>query len=378
MPEPSSTTAFVGRREELAVFERAVDVARRGSPAVLLVGGDAGIGKSSLVTEGARHAGVDLFVGQCVPMGGEVIPLAPLAGLLRAVRRSKPDALSAPALGVLRDWVVPDAAVAPGGLPAGALFGPVLELVGSLPGDGVTVVAVEDLQWADTLTWDLFDFLARNLVDEHVVLVGTYRANEVGANPQQRRRLGELARLPAVHRVHLGGLAREEVAAKIEALTGGPAPFDLVDDVVARGQGNPFFTTELVAAHLAGQPIPAVLSDLIAADLADLDDTERRVLGVIASVGHGTGHDLLVRVAEVDDDQLESALRAAIDAQLIAVDRDTDRYRFRHTLIGETVYAELLPPERRRLHRRIADVLQEQPAYVLDARRSGGRAGLSP
>ena len=132
------------------------------------------------------------------------------------------------------------------------------------------------------MTWDLFDFLARNLVDEHVVLVGTYRANEVGANPQQRRRLGELARLPAVHRVHLGGLARDEVAAKIEALTGGPAPFDLVDDVVARGQGNPFFTTELVAAHLAGQPIPAVLSDLIAADLADLDDTERRVLGVIA------------------------------------------------------------------------------------------------
>ena len=96
MPEPSSTTAFVGRRGELAVFERAVDVARRGGPAVLLVGGDAGIGKSTLVTEGARRAGVDLFVGRCVPMGGEVIPLAPLAELLRDVRRSKPDALSAP------------------------------------------------------------------------------------------------------------------------------------------------------------------------------------------------------------------------------------------------------------------------------------------
>ena len=134
----------------------------------------------------------------------------------------------------------------------------------------MAVVAFEDLHWADPLTWDLFDFLARNLVDERVVLVGTYRANEVSANAQQRRRLGELARLPAVHRIHLGGLARDEVAARIEALTGRPAPFALVDEVFVRGQGNPFFTTELVEAHLAGQTIPAVLSDLIAADLAGL------------------------------------------------------------------------------------------------------------
>ena len=365
MPEPSSTTDFVGRRDELAAFERAVEAARKGAPVVLLIGGDAGIGKSTLVTEGARRAGVDMVVGRCVPMGGEAIPLAPLAELLRAVRRSKPDALSAPSMAVLQDWVVPVAAVASEGFAAGGVFGPVLELVGSLPGDEVTVVTFEDLHWADSLTWDLFDFLARNLVDEHVVLVGTYRANEVSANPQQRRRLGELVRLAAVHRVHLGGLARDEVAAKIETLTGGPAPFDLVDEVVARGQGNPFFTTELVAAHLAGQSIPAVLSDLIAADLADLDDTGRLVLGVIAAVGHDTSHDLLRRVAEVDDDRLEAALRTAIDAQLIVVDRDTDRYRFRHALIGETVYAELLPPERRRLHWHIADVLREQAAYLL-------------
>ena len=154
---------------------------------------------------------------------------------------------------------------------AGLLFGRVLELVGSLPGDGVAVVTLEDLHWADPLTWDLFDFLARNLVDERVVLVGTYRANEVSANSQQRRRLGELVRLPAVQRIHLAGLARDEVAARIEALTGTRAPFAFVDEVLARGQGNPFFTTELVGAHLAGQTIPAVLSDLIAADLADLD-----------------------------------------------------------------------------------------------------------
>ncbi len=364
VPEPSSSTDFVGRREELAAFERAVEGARVGRAAVLLVGGDAGIGKSTLVVEGARRAGAELVVGRCVPMGGDVIPLAPLVELLRNVRRSKPESLAGAALAPLREWAAHDA-VSGAGAPAGVLFGRVLELVGSLPDDGVAVVALEDLHWADPLTWDLFDFLARNLVDERVVLVGTYRANEVAANAQQRRRLGELARLPAVNRVHLGGLARDEVAARIEALTGTRASFSFVDEVLARGQGNPFFTTELVDAHLAGQTIPAVLSDLIAADLADLDETGRLVLGVIAAVGRDTDHDLLMRVAEVDETHLEAALRTVIVAQLLVVDPDTDAYRFRHALIGEVAYAELLPPQRRRLHRRIATALREQDPHLL-------------
>ena len=366
MPEPSSSTAFVGRRNELAAFDRVVEVARLGRPGVLLVGGDAGIGKSTLVAEGARRADADLFVGRCVPMGGEVIPLAPLAELVRNVRRSSPEALNGPTVTPLRDWAAPDSASASEApTAASGLFGPVLELVGSLPGHGVAVVTFEDLHWADQLTWDLFDFLARNLVDERMVLVGTYRATEVSANAQQRRRLGEPARLPAVHRIHLGGLARDEVAARIEALTGRPAPFAFVDEVFVRGQGNPFFTTELVEAHLAGQTIPAVLSDIIAADLADLDDTGRRVLGVIAAIGHDTDHDLLLRVAEVDEDRLEAALRAAIAAQLLVVDPETDAYRFWHALIGEVVYAELLPPQRRRLHERIGTILREQDPQIL-------------
>ena len=266
-------------------------------------------------------------------------------------------------MAALRDWIAPGpAAQRPA---AGALFAPLLELVADLGADGAVVVGFEDLHWADPLTWDLFDFLARNLVDEHVVLVGTYRANEVGANPQQRRRLGELARLPATHRMHLGGLSRDELAAKIQTLLGRAPPANLVDEILARGQGNPFFTAELVAAHVSGQAIPAVLSDLIATELEGLDAISRSVLGAIAVVGHDTAHDLLMRVAEVDADMLEVALHAAIDAQLVVVDRDTDAYRFRHALIGEVVYDELLPPERKRLHRRIADALADQPQHVL-------------
>jgi DNA-binding NarL/FixJ family response regulator/tetratricopeptide (TPR) repeat protein len=362
---PSSSTDFLGRRAELELFERAVEVAGLGRAEVVLVGGDAGIGKSTLVLEGARRGGADIVLGRCVPMGGELIPLAPLVDLLRDVRRTQPDVLHEPELAPLREWAALDTPAGPGGLAPGRLFSAVLELVGSLPASGVAVVAFEDLHWADPMTWDLFDFLARNLVDERVVLVGTYRADEVSANAQHRRRLGEMTRLPAVHRIHLRGLDRDEVAARIETLTGRPAPHSLVHEVFVRGQGNPFFTTELVEAHAAGQSIPAVLSDLIAADLAGLDEAARMVLGVIAADGHDTDHGLLVAVAGQPEDRVEAALRAAIAARLLVVDADTDAYRFRHALIGEVVYAELLPSERRRLHRRIADALRAQGPQLL-------------
>ena len=179
------------------------------SPEVLLVGGDAGVGKSTLVLEGARRGGAEIVCGRCVPMGGELIPLAPLVDLLRDVRRTQPDILAC-AVDWRRCVSGPHRTPwpTPGALTPGRLFGAVLELVGSLPDGGVAVVAFEDLHWADPLTWDLFDFLARNLVDERVVLVGTYRADEVSANAEHRRRLGELARLQAVHRLHLAGLDR--------------------------------------------------------------------------------------------------------------------------------------------------------------------------
>ena len=245
-----------------------------------------------------------------------------------------------------------------------------LELVTHLAADDAVLVGFEDLHWADTVTWDLFEFLARNLIDERVVLVGTYRANEVGIHASQRRRLAELSRLPAAHPIHLEGLDRDDVAARIAALTGEPAANALVDQVVARGQGNPFFTRELVAAHLAGETIPMVLSDLISAEIAGLDDVPRQVLEAVATIGRETGHELLAAVVALPDSEVEAAVRTVVDARLLIVDNDA--YRFRHPLLGEVVYADLLPPQRMRLHRRIAEALQQQPTEQL---RRADRAG---
>ena len=366
VPEMSRTRSFAGRGGELATIQRAVEDARGGLPSILLVGGDAGIGKSTLVSEGAARADALLYLARCVPIGGDIVPLAPLVDLLRQVRRVSPDLLAdAPELAPLTEWLSPSAGSSGAAAPGGGLFVPVLDLISRLAREDAVIVGFEDLHWADVVTWDLFDFLARNLVDEPVVLVGTYRANEVGDDAAQRRRLAELARLPAVHRVHLGGLGRDDVTARIEAMLGGPAPLDLIDEVLARGEGNPFYTEELVAAHVAGEAIPALLSDLISTDVAGLDDPTRRVLGAVAVVGRGTSHDLLVRLTDLDEGAVESALRSAVAAHVIVVDHDGDDHRFRHALIGEVVYDELLPSERTRLHRRMAEALKEQSATAL-------------
>ena len=354
---------FVGRRAELATFDRAITDARNGLPSVVLVGGDAGIGKTTTVHEGAVQAGVDVYLGRSSHIGGNAIPLAPLADLLRQVRRSKPDLLAeAPELAVLHHWFAPGANRELIGSPHGGLFAAVLELITQLAVDAV-IVGFEDLHWADTATWDLFEYLARNLIDEQVVLVGTYRANEVAGHSGQRGRLAELSRLPATHRVHLDGLDREDVAQRVAALLGEPAPSALVDQVMARGRGNPFFTSELVAAHLSGETIPIVLSDLISTEIADLDTGTRLVLGAVATIGREASHELLAAVVDLPDRDLEAAVRTAVAARMLVVDNEA--YRFRHPLLGEVVYADLLPPQRTRLHRSIAATLQQQSADVL-------------
>jgi tetratricopeptide (TPR) repeat protein len=251
--------------------------------------------------------------------------------------------------------------------------------------DGPVIVGFDDLHWGDPATWDLFEYLARNLADERVVLVGAYRADEVVRGPGMRRRAAELSRMSGVERVTLAGLERNAVAVHAAAVLGIPPPPSLVDELVRRGEGNPFFTEELVAAHLAGEAIPALLSELLEADIASLDPAGRHVLAALATVGRETDPDLLGAVFELDEPATEAAVRAVIEARLVVVDPATDAYRVRHPLIGEVAYNAALPTERRRLHRAVATALQADPRLQLTATDGAGelafhfdRAGDEP
>lgn len=363
MADPLNWHGFVGREAELATIRDAIADAQDGVPSLLLVGGDAGIGKSTITRHAADAAGVGLYLGRCVQLGGEVIALAPLVDLLRQVRRAAPATWAdTPEFASLSNWFTPATGSEAGVPEPGGVFGSVLEVLARLADEQTVMVGFEDLHWADPMTWNLFEYLARNLIDEHVVLVGTYRADELWADAQLARRLAELTRMPRVNRIHLVGLDREDVDLAVTAMLGAPATGALVDEVLARGQGNPFFTEQLVAAHVAGETIPAVLSDLLATEIAELDDQTRWVLAVLATIGRDVDHDLLRSAAEFDDEALEKSLRAAMDARVVLVDHETDLYRFRHALIGEVVYRDLLAPQRVRIHRRVADALGRGPA----------------
>ena len=245
---------------------------------MVLVAGDAGIGKSTLIVEAARQANVDLYLGHCMHLGGEEVALAPLADLLRQIRRAKPDEQHETANSPLFGWLHPNIEASPGA-PAGGLFAPVLELVSGLAADDAVVVGFEDLHWADVGTWDLFEFLARNLVDDHVVLIGSYRANATGGHPLQRRRLAELTASPS--RTGSTSLASTAARSRPESPRSLGESFPPTRPSSRRsssvGQGNPFFTEDS-SPHLAGEAIPVVLSDLIAADVAGLDRAPRRAL----------------------------------------------------------------------------------------------------
>jgi DNA-binding NarL/FixJ family response regulator len=358
--EGAKGTGFVGRTEELALLAAAVDRARQGSPSIVMIGGDAGIGKTSLARQAAADSGVALFAGRCVRVGSQGLPLAPLADLVRQVRLSSSRAVLddrrfeslvqiATTL-VLRDGTANN---------EGGIFAAVLDLVGALAADEPVVAGFEDLHWADATIWDLFGFLARSLTEERVVLVGTYREEEVGRDPRLRQRVAEHVRLPGITAVSLGGLGRAELAARVEALLGSVPPVALVEQIAKRGEGNPLFTEELVAAHVKGEALPRLLSDLFIADVEACGPAARAVLDTLAAIGREAPHDVLAAAVGDADAMVEEGVGAAIAAQLITVDRGTHRYRFRHPLIGEIIYDVLLPPKRRRIHAGIAAALVE-------------------
>jgi len=207
----------VGRDRELAVFERAVARAADGQPGVVLVSGDPGIGKSTLLTEAARRTDTQLYVGRCVHVGGDVIPLAPLVDLIRQIEREREDG-PLHSLESLSELTTSSAGR------KGDVFTLALQLVGELGADGPVLVGFDDLHWGDPATWDLFEHVARNLVDERVVLVGTYRADEVVRDPGMRRRAAELSAVRlAVERRHDrdGRHAAIQVDAYLRALAHG-------------------------------------------------------------------------------------------------------------------------------------------------------------
>ncbi|HEX3832106.1 MAG TPA: AAA family ATPase [Solirubrobacteraceae bacterium] len=365
-----SSSRFVGRREELAALEAAAEQAHGGIGSVVLVGGEAGMGKSRLIGElGARAVsrGMTVLVGECLALGEGELPYAPVVGALRSLvdQRGAPEIEALFPSGNELAALMPELAggqAEPAPEPAGSqarLFEQLAALLASAARAAPLVVVVEDFQWADRSTGDFLAFLVRATRREPVALVVSYRSDELDRRHPLRPVVTELERTGRAVRVELRPFTRRELGEQITAILERAPPSALVGELLARSDGNPFFTEELLAsAGSAGAPLPASLRDTLLARVDAHSPDVRTLLRVAAAAGRTVGHELLAEVSDMSEDALGDALRDAVDGHLLVHGAPTADYAFRHALMRESVYGDLLPDERRRLHRRLAQAAE--------------------
>ncbi len=371
---------LVGRRSELARLRAQLDRAAGGRPAVVLLGGEAGVGKSRLVRELTRTAtarGVRVLSGGCAELGGEGLALAPLVDVLRALARSVPagelDRLLGPARREFArllpelDPSVADASAAEGS-PA-RLLEHVLGLITRLAARQPLLLIIEDLHWADRSTRDLVVFLVRTLRDLGVLLLLTYRSDELHRRHPLRPLLTAWERVRAVEHVELGRFTRDEVIAQLHAIRDAPPPVAFATVVFERSQGNAFLVEEIVAAVDAGADpgdLPPSLRDVLLARTETVSEPAQRVLRAAAAAGPRVDHRLLEAVAGLPEADLRAAVREAVEHHLLVVDATGHGYAFRHELTRDAVYDDMLPGERVLLHAAYGAALAADPALLGD------------
>ena len=361
---------LVGRRAELSRLIGLLDAAAGAKPVVTLISGDAGVGKTRLVTElagRARDRGFTVFSGRCAELG-VAVPYLPLADALRdatsgpAPAAALLDALAArPVLATLLPDR-PDRQQAGGDMPGlvqQQLFGAVLGLLSELAECTPVLLVLEDLHWADRSTRDLITFLSRVLHSERLAVVATYRSDDMHRAHPLRPVVAELIRLPNVSVVPLGPLAAAAMAEHLARMSGHRLDAGAMDAMITRAEGNAYYAEELLAASADGKELPAGLADLLLARLERLSGPAQQVLRSAAVTGRQVDDQLVRQISGLDDVAYEDALREAVAHQLLVPDGALG-YSFRHALLREAVYSDLMPGERTRLHSRLAELLSDE------------------
>ncbi|HEY1702215.1 MAG TPA: AAA family ATPase [Trebonia sp.] len=362
---------LVGRETELGRLRGLLTDAAAGRAVTALVSGDAGVGKSRLVTEAMTVAADDGFTvlcGQCAEIGDSV-PYLPFAD---AFRGAPPEIAAAARARPVLARLLPDATDTGqeadwSGLARQQMFGAVLGLLAELAQASPVLLVIEDLHWADATTRHLLTFLTRMLHRERVAIIGTYRTDDLHRRHPLRPVIAELLRLPLVTLVEVGPLP---AAALVEhLLPNAPASLSAatLNALVERAEGNAYYAEELltVAADSDGADIlPYGLAALLLSRVERVSGAAQQVLRAAAVAG-GRADDSLIRAAAgLPETEYEDAVREVVGHQLLVP--DGDGYRFRHALLREAVYGDLLPGERTRLHGRLAALLSDVPGAAAE------------
>jgi DNA-binding CsgD family transcriptional regulator/tetratricopeptide (TPR) repeat protein len=391
---------FVGREGELSRLLGALG----GDARLVLVVGDAGVGKTRFLTEGiarAETAGLVMVRGDCLPLTG-TLPLLPIADALAELGQVAPGGLLAAALdaapGYVRDEIgrlLPEMACGRGTAPDGRdgewsrerLFAGVTDLLTAVArrsASGVALV-IEDVHWADSATLDCLTFLARAGRRDGVRVVATCRGDEAPLAAPVAVWLAQMRAGAGVEEIRLAPLSRAQVAEQVAALAGAGASPHVIDELFARAEGNPFFTEQLVAAALAGREpqnepgkrlripaeLPGRLAELLTARADRCAGDGRAVLAGLAVADRPLTEAQLGEVTGLHADAVRRGLRELTAARLLAEGTAGWGHRPRHALLAEAVAGALLPGERAVLHERVAETLAGTGDRALAAEVAG-------
>ncbi|MYS21012.1 MULTISPECIES: ATP-binding protein, partial [unclassified Streptomyces] len=385
----SLSPVFIGRDAELTRLAGALRSAGGGRPQAVLIGGEAGVGKTRLVEEfltAARAAGAVTAIGACVEIGADGLPFAPVSTALRSLYGTLGAELPAAAAGQEAELarLLPELGD-PGSYGPGArdphdedgrvrLFELTARLLERLAADRTLVLVLEDLHWADRSTRELLAYLFRSLQRARLVIAATYRADDIHRRHPLRPFLAETDRLRSVERIELSRFSLDEVRRQLAAILAAEPEAAVVDEVFARSDGNPFFVEELACGLSGGRTTTAGISeslrDLLLVRVEALSEDAQLVAKFVAEGGNTVEYRLLAAICRLGEDQLIDALRGAVGASILLPDPCGDGYRFRHSLVREAVGDDLLPGERSRINRRYAEAIEDDPSLV----RAGERA----
>jgi DNA-binding CsgD family transcriptional regulator len=384
----AASPVLVGRGEQMAALDAAFGSVRQGGPSAVLLGGEAGAGKSRLVSEFgavAAAAGARVLTGGCLQLGTDGLPYAPFTAVLRdLVHEMGADAVAAMLPGrttrglarLLPELGEPDVdpatqarrVAADAGRDAGEaralLFEEVLATLEHLARPAPVVLVIEDAHWADRSSRDLLTFLIGNQrAISGLLIIVTFRSDELHRTHPLRPLLAALDRIDWVERVELPRLSQHDTAELALRILGREPAVGLAEALYRRSEGNPLFVETLLCCDGELSPeLPESLRDLLLDGLRRLPEDTQEVLRVASAGGSATGHALLAVVTGLDDGALIRALRPAVTANVLHP--QGDGYAFRHELIREAVHDDLLPGEHGRLHSRFAEAIDADPGLV--------------
>lgn len=380
---------FVGRHEELHRLHAAFDRARSGAAAAVLLAGEAGVGKTRLLAELTRHvqrAEAHVLAGRCVDISEAGVPYLPFVEIVDQIRAIQADVLARrPPLSTLVGGGDPEASALPphpgvadepdlgaGRVDQLQLFDAVLGVLTELSRESCVVLQIEDLHWSDPSTRDLLSFLLSRLNGQRILVVASYRTDDLQRRHPLRPVLAELVRLSVVERLEVRPFDHERTEELVRALTGDDADPTTVAEIARRCEGNAFFAEELIASGSTSPHagVPTVLAEILLAKVDQLEPAAQQVVRALSVSGQWqVPHPTVHAVAGLDNAELETALRDAIHHNILVTGQE-DAYAFRHSLVREAIYADLLPGERVRLHAAYA-------TYLADRGKPGTAAALA-